>query len=157
MVERWFLDGGFSALKKCHSFEIYFWLDQFPHRTGSGLCPHKPTSRYQFVLNGQLGDLSPIDTRQSERVRTLWSFPISEMKSSRYLHDKPIALYFDECIDDEASENASGRLVEYRPIRLSMLASDQGVRHATRERYMRTPPPRAALRQRRQRPPDRAA
>ena len=25
MVECWFLDGGFSALKKCHFFEIYFF------------------------------------------------------------------------------------------------------------------------------------
>jgi hypothetical protein len=29
MVECWFLDGGFSALKKCHSFEVKFWSDQF--------------------------------------------------------------------------------------------------------------------------------
>ena len=43
--------------------------------------------------------------------------------------------------------STSGRLPEYQPIRLSMLASDRGAMHATRARYTQTRPLRAALQQ----------
>jgi hypothetical protein len=52
---------------------------------------------------------------------------------------------------------SSREIAGYKSIRLSMLASDRGATHATRERHMRTRPPRAALRQPRHKPPDRAA
>jgi hypothetical protein len=44
MVECWFLDGGFSTIRKLHFFEVYFWPNQFDAWSGFidsrqvGLC-----------------------------------------------------------------------------------------------------------------------
>ncbi len=57
----------------------------------------------------------------------------------------------------DMSRVSSTKVVRFTPIRLSTPASDQAATHATRERYMRTRPPRAALRQLQQTLPDQAA
>jgi len=41
MVECWFLDGGFFALRKCHSFEVYFWALCSPANYAYPRCMHK--------------------------------------------------------------------------------------------------------------------
>src|SRR5580704_2855381 len=48
--------------------------------------------------------------------------------------------------DNAPIETAHGRLPEYQPIQFSMLASDRGAMHASREQNMRPRPPRAAPR-----------
>ena len=129
-----------------------------------------PTMHY-YPAAAQCNPILPFSSKRSRLpnpvVRGAMATPVGAAGSKvRFARHPPrtkksgrlVSTLFGECLGDYAPiESTSRRLAEYHPIRFSMLVSDRGAMHATRERYMRIPPPRAALRQLPQKPPDRAA